>query len=93
MSTQFAEDKNFSELWTLPDYIEDLDYVAEFNDKNFGDFLLNHFGEKYLPKERLNTSKNKGFDYYRESGEISEAVISQFFEHPEYLKYSKYLDL
>lgn len=84
--------KDFGRLWKLPNYIHKLDYVAEFNDKNFGNFLLNSFGEEYEPREKLNVSKNKGFDYYRENGKISEKAISRLFEHPEYLKYSKYLD-
>ena len=84
--------KDFDRLWKLPNYIHLLDYVAEFNDENFGNFLLNSFGEEYTPREKLNISKNKGFDYYRENGEISEEAISRLFEHPEYLKYSQYLD-
>ena len=84
--------EDFGRLWKLPNYIHKLDYVAEFNDKNFGNFLLNSFGEEYEPREKLNVSKNKGFDYYRENGEISEKAISRLFEHPEYLKFSKYLD-
>ena len=87
-----VNNKDFDRLWKLPNYIHKLDYVAEFNDENFGNFLLNSFGEEYEPREKLNVSKNKGFNYYRDNGEISEKAISRLFEHPEYLKYSKYLD-
>ena len=38
-----------------------------------------------------NTSKNKGFNYYRETGEISDSVAQKFFEQPEYKKFLSYL--
>ena len=84
-------DKNFAKLWKAPDYIDELDYVAEFNDKNFGDFLYKYFGEIYEPKKPSNTSKNKGFNYYRETGEISDNIAQKFFEQPEYEKFLSYL--
>jgi hypothetical protein len=42
-----VNNKDFDRLWKLPNYIHLLDYVAEFNDENFGNFLLNSFGEEY----------------------------------------------
>lgn len=85
------EDDHFARAWKLPDYIDELDYVAEFNDKNFGDFLYKYFGETYQPREPKNTSKNKGFNYYRETSEISDSVAQKFFEQPEYKKFLSYL--
>ncbi len=84
-------DPDFSKLWKAPDYIDELDYVAEFNDKNFSDFLLKYFGEIYEPTKPSNVSGNKGFKYYRESGDISDETANRFFEQPEYERYLRYL--
>ena len=85
------EDEEFSRLWKIPEYIDELDYAAEFNDKNFSEFLLKYFGETYEPKPPTNTSKNKGFVYYREKGEISDRTAWELFKHPEYERYLSYL--
>ena len=84
-------DPEFARLWTAPDYIDELDYVAEFNDKNFGAFLLKYFGETHEPRPPSNTSKNKGFNYYRKTGEISNNIAQRFFEQPEYKMFLTYL--
>ena len=84
-------DPEFARLWTAPDYIDELDYVAEFNDKNFGAFLLKYFGETHEPRPPSNTSKNKGFNYYRKTGEISNNIAQRFFEQPEYKMFLNYL--
>ena len=84
-------DSEFAKLWMVPDYIDELDYVAEFNDKNFGDFLLKNFGEAYEPRPPSNTSKNKGFIHYRENGEISDRTAWEFLKQPEYEKVLTYL--
>ena len=86
-----VRDNAFAKLWEAPDYINELDYVAEFNDKNFGEFLLEHFGEIYQPKSPTNISKNKGFIHYREAGEISDQVTHKLFSRPEYKKILTYL--
>ena len=83
--------EDFSKLWRVPDYIDELDYVAEFNDKNFGEFLLKKFGEIYKPGPLSNTSRNKGFNHYKENGEISEEVIQNFLKQPEYERVLTYL--
>ena len=69
-------DDDFGRLWKAPDYLDLLDYKGEFNDKNFGDFLLKHFGTQYQPRRKTNTSSNKGFVHYREKGEISDKIAS-----------------
>lgn len=85
------DNDNYKKLWQLPEYIDELDYVAEFNDKNFSEFLLNNFGEIYKPGSPSNTSSNKGFIYYRENGDISDRVAWQLLKHPEYERYLTYL--
>ena len=76
----------------MPDYIDDLDYVAEMNDKNFGDFCQKYFAHEHVPQTRKNTSSNKGYQFYRENGDISDATHEKLINHPEYLRYQKYLD-
>lgn len=89
---QYAlNDDGFSRLWKAPDYIDLLDYKAEFNDQNFGNFLSKIFGENYTPEDKLNTSKNKGFTYYRQNGEISDKTAWELLKHPEYERYISYL--
>ena len=79
-------------LWVLPDYIDELDYVAEMNDKNFGYFCEKYFGHDYIPQRRRNESANKGYQFYRDSGEISDKTHEKLMIHPEYIQYKKYLD-
>tara|TARA_R110002167_G_scaffold363038_1_gene582743 strand:+ start:1 stop:1620 length:1620 start_codon:yes stop_codon:yes gene_type:complete len=86
-----VHDEHFARLWTIPDYVDELDYVAEFNNKNFERFLLDNFGEVYEPRPKLNTSSNKGFTHYREAGEISDRIAWQFLLQPEYKRFLNYL--
>ena len=87
-----STEKLHRNLWILPDYIDDLDYVAEMNDKNFGDFCQKYFAHEHIPQTRKNTSSNKGYKFYRENGDISDATHEKLINHPEYLRYQKYLD-
>jgi hypothetical protein len=84
-------DPKFAKLWMVPDYIDELDYVSEFNDKNFRAFLLKYFGETYEPRPPSNTSENKGFTHYRENGEISDRAAWALLKHPEYERVINYL--
>jgi hypothetical protein len=79
-------------LWVLPDYTDDVEYVVEMNDKNFGDFLSKYFSHNYKPKEKRNVSKNKGYKYYCDNGEISIETQKLIESHPEYKKYSKHIN-
>lgn len=78
-------------LWVLPDYIDDIQHVAEFNNNNFGSFLLDNFQHLYCPMKKRNTSKSEGYKTYLERGEISEETHSMVENHPEYKRYLKYL--
>ena len=78
-------------LWSLPEYIDDLDYVAEFNDDNFGNFLSDYCDMEYTPSKKTNTSSNKGFIHYRETGDISDRTAWKFLKHPEYERFLTYL--
>ena len=78
-------------LWVLPDYIDDIQHVAEFNNNNFGSFLLDNFQHLYCPMKKRNTSKSEGYKTYLERGEISKETHSMVENHPEYKRYLKYL--
>ena len=78
-------------LWVLPDYIDDIQHVAEFNNNNFGTFLLDNFQHLYCPTKKRNTSKSEGYKTYLERGEIPKETHSMVENHPEYKRYSKYL--
>jgi hypothetical protein len=61
--------------FSLPDYVDDIDYVAEFSDAGFGTFLEEKFGHHYQPehvgKRQHFASGNPGFAACREKGLIS----------------------
>ena len=78
-------------LWILPDYVDDIQHVAKFNNKNFGSFLLENFQHVYVPTKKRNTSKSEGYKAYLDRGEISEETNSMVESHPEYKRYLKYL--
>ena len=78
-------------LWVLPDYVDDIQHVAEFNDKNFGSFLLDNFQHLYAPLRKRNTSKSEGYKTYLDRGEISQETNDMVESHSEYKRYLKYL--
>ena len=87
----FISDEDARNLWTLPDYIDDISYVAEFNESNFKNFLLNYFHHQYAPTQRKNASESNGYKFYYENGEISESTNKLIEEDSEYRRYDKYL--
>tara|TARA_A100001201_G_scaffold116354_1_gene100001 strand:+ start:3843 stop:4580 length:738 start_codon:yes stop_codon:yes gene_type:complete len=89
--SKMITDENQHIFWKLPSYIDQLDYVAQFNDENFASFLLKNFSHIYTPTEKLNTSENKGFKFYYDKGLISTKAKNLIESHPEYIKYSEYL--
>jgi hypothetical protein len=83
--------KGAQRLWGLPDYVDDVQHVAKFNNKNFGSFLLNNFQHMYIPQKKENASQNEGYKTYLDRGEISEETHNMLEGHPEYKRYLKYL--
>ena len=79
-------------FWKLPDYVNKINYVKEFNSENFEKFLYKFFRHQYKPDEPVNKSSNKGYRFYKENGLISEETEKKFNSHPEYAKYLEYLD-
>lgn len=61
--------------FSLPDYVDDVEYVAEFNDAGFSKFLQEKFGHCYTPEcveeNQKFASGNPGFAAHRDQGLIS----------------------
>jgi len=87
----FLDDEDARNLWVLPDYIDEISYVKEFNDDNFKNFLLNYFHHEYVPAEKKNTSRSKGYQFYYDSGEVSEATRERLEKDVDCRKYDKFL--
>ena len=83
--------KGAQNLWILPDYVDDIQHVAKFNNENFRSFLLDNFQHLYVPMKKRNTSKSEGYKAYLDRGEISEETNNMVETHPEYKRYLKYL--
>lgn len=87
--------KNHKELWAIPPWLNQVDYVAMISDNNFRDFLESEFSHQYDPhkygmKERhRNRSSNLGFKAYAESGEISIAQQAALISTDEFKEFNK----
>ena len=57
--------------WRLPPYYKDIDWVRKPTEENFIE-LFDILNIEYTPCERINTSDNKGYQYYRDNGFISD---------------------
>jgi hypothetical protein len=67
---------NLSAFYALPDYVDEIEYVSEFTEKNFSRFLQEYFDHCYQPEileigQRC-ASGNPGYAAYRNQGLISE---------------------
>lgn len=89
---KMVEDKNQHIFWKLPDYVDDLSYVKQINEKNLRQFFKEFFDHSYFPMKKLNVSSNMGYNFYRAIGEISDETHEKLVSHPEYTKYKEYLD-
>lgn len=79
-------------FWKLPEYINLLDYVAEFTNDNFSYFCKTFFNHNYTPIEPQNVSDNKGYEFYCKNGDISTESQNLIETSPEYLKYIQYMN-
>lgn len=57
--------------WRLPLYYKDIDWVRRPTEENFIE-LFDILNIDYTPCEKINTSDNKGYQYYRDNGFISD---------------------
>lgn len=77
------------QIASIPHYWKELDYIAEFNQHNFSTFLRRYFKFNYQPKDHLNKSSNKGYQYYLDNGEISKDTDAWLHDHPNYQTFLK----
>lgn len=66
----------FHNFYALPDFVGDIDYVAELTQENFGQFLHERFNHRYHP-DRVGprhrySSGNPGYVAYRHQGLITD---------------------
>tara|TARA_R100000008_G_C3583835_1_gene170603 strand:+ start:2022 stop:2690 length:669 start_codon:yes stop_codon:yes gene_type:complete len=78
-------------LWVLPDYINEVKDVREFNHSNLQDFIRSELGIGYTPIEKQNASSNKGFRWFRENDRIHEKTEERLFNDPDFEKYSLFI--
>lgn len=66
----------YKSLFALPDYTDDIEYVAEFTEENFRRFLHDRFNHDYrpelAPRQKRFASGNPGYAAYRRQGRISD---------------------
>ena len=90
MFEKCIEDEGLQRLWQLPDYIHMLDSVMMFNHDNFKKFLYERYAHHYTPGPKKNTSKNKGFDFYYQNGDIDKGLVDKLMKTDAYKEYYKY---
>jgi len=67
----------------IPAYWRDLDFIQEFNELNFSNFLRQYFGHSYVPGSALNKGLNLGYRHYCDSGQISEETQALLEKHEQ----------
>ena len=90
---KMIEVKNLRRLWTIPSYVQELDYVAEFTENNFSNFTSVFFSHEHISQPPKNVSGNKGYDHYREKKMISDETDILLRSDESYLEYDKYMNL
>jgi len=71
---------DYNRFYALPDYVEEIDYVAEFTEENFRRLLSERFEHDYRTGSNLQRyrrpSGNPGYAAYRNRGDISDRTHS-----------------
>ena len=80
-------------FWKLPSFTGSISYVREMSDENFGKFCKDILNFEYFPINHINTTQNKGYKYYLNSGEISSNTYQVLIDTPEFNEYKEYLIL
>ena len=57
---------------------------------NFKKFLYERYAHRYTPAPKKNTSKNKGFDFYYQNGDIDKGLVNKLMKTDAYKEYYKY---
>ncbi|MCW8930260.1 MAG: hypothetical protein OQL19_08500 [Gammaproteobacteria bacterium] len=84
----------FKVFYALPDYVNEIDYVAEFTEENFRQFLLENFQHEYKPEitgqEFRFSSKNPGYEAYKSQGLISDETDKMINNNVEVQRVREY---
>ncbi len=88
---------NFSVFYALPDYVDEVDYVAEFTDANFSQFLLKIFSHCYQPEtlktDRRCASGNPGLTAYKNQQLISKKTLVLLEQNHEVRRFRERLSV
>jgi hypothetical protein len=90
---KMIEQESKRRLWEIPPYFRELDYIAEFTEENFSNFTRVFFNHEHKPMPPRNVSGNKGYDYYRKEGLISDETESMLITDKSYSEYGRYINL
>lgn len=80
-------------FWKLPAYVKLIQYVQEMNDSNFGAFCSEVLNHAYTPREHLNVTENRGYNFYLSSGRIDKSTDTILTNTSEFNEYKEYLDI
>jgi len=78
-------------LWALPDYIDEVQNVREFNHSSLQDFISSQLGIDYFPIEKQNVSGNRGFRWFRDNERIHVKTQERLFDDPDFKRYSTFI--
>jgi hypothetical protein len=74
---------------TWPDYADNIQFLAEFSNDNFAYFMKKYFNHSHKQQPPKNVSMNKGYKYYCDNGDISEATMSMIDNDKDLCEYRK----
>jgi len=76
----------------IPAFWRDLNFIAEFNHKNFKEFLKKYFNQDYVPEKIRLPSRSKGYSYYCKHKIISletQKILKNSEQHKIFLEIKK----
>ena len=92
---EMLSNPDFTIFYGLPEYVDEIDFVAEFNEENFAKLLKQRFDHSYRPDSTADTrrfsSGNPGYQAYLRQGLISDNTDELIQQDPEILKVRKRL--
>lgn len=72
-------------VWRLPDFWEEIDWIG-MGEELYFKRLFAKIDQPYWTQDRRNTSVNRGYQYYREQGLISDEADQMFCSTDEFIK-------
>jgi len=93
---KMIENEKLHIFWKIPEYIESIKYIDEMSHDNLGKFINKAIDPDHIYSPipiGENPSANKGYKFYCNNGDISKEAQRLTEDHPEYMKYSKYMNI